>query len=137
MITARGLKSKTLGNKSPSRFISTGFYYDQLGAETGIRINIRKTPTYVDAFNFHISYNRLSAKALFRLNIYDIANAKPSGSILQKNIIIPIDPEQAGMVSTDLREHDIILEEDAIVTLEWIDNEGEVKKGKAFISPWD
>lgn len=132
VVTAEGLQSKVLGNKSKSKFMSTGFAYDQLGAEVGIKIKIRNQPTFVDAFNFNISYNRLSAKVLFRLNIYDIQEGKPSTNILNENIIIPIEPKQTGLITVDLGEYDIVLNDDSIVTLEWIENVGEVKKGEGI-----
>lgn len=132
VVTARGLKEKNLGNKTTSRFIGTGFGYDKLGAEMGIKINVRRRPTFVDAFNFNISYNRLSAKSLFRLNIYEIEGGKPSKNIMTESIIIPIDAKQTGLISVDLKSYNIVLKDDVIVTLEWVKNEGENNKGEAI-----
>ena len=132
VITAQGLKKRNIGNKTTSRFISTGFGYDQLGAEIGIKINVREQPAFVDTFNFNISYNRLSARAFFRLNIYEIESGKPSKNIMTKNIIIPIDAKQTGLISVDLREYNIELSDDVIATLEWVKNEGENNKGEAI-----
>ena len=132
VITAQGLKTKNLGNNTTSRFISTGFGYDQLGAEIGIKINVREQPTFVDTFNFNISYNRLSARALFRLNIYEIESGKPSKNIMTENVIIPIEAKQTGLISVDLKEYNIELRDDVIATLEWVKNEGENYKGEAI-----
>lgn len=132
VVTTQGLKKKNLGNKTTSKFISTGFGYDKLGAEMGIKVNVRKRPTFVDAFNFHISYNRLSAKALFRLNVYEVEKGRPSRNIMTENIIIPINPKQTGLISVDLIPHNIVLKDDVIVTLEWVKNEGENKKGEGI-----
>ena len=132
IVTARSLKSKILGNKTKSKFLGTGFYYDQLGAEMGLKINVKRNPTYLDTFNFHISYNRLSANSLFRLNIYSVVKGKPFENILRQNIIVPIKAKQTGLVSVDLKEYDIVLKEDVIVTLEWIATEGDVKKGEGI-----
>ena len=78
VVIAKAFRRKTLGNKTESRFLSTGFRYDQLGAEMGIRIRIRKPAVAVDAFHFSISYNRLSTPSVFRVNFYDIQNGKPA-----------------------------------------------------------
>ena len=43
VVTSRQLKKKNLGNKTTSKFVSTGFGYDQLGAEIGIRLKVRAT----------------------------------------------------------------------------------------------
>ena len=132
IIMAKGLESKTLGNKTKSKFLSTGFFYDQTGAEMGIKINIKKVPTYVDTFNFNISYNRLSAGVLFRLNIYSVEKGQPFENILNQNIIIPISAKQTGLIAVDLRKYDIVLKDDVVVTLEWVETEEEVKKGEGI-----
>lgn len=131
-IYAKALKKKTLGNKTESKFISTGFSYDQLGAEMGIKINIRRKSTFVDAFNFNITYNRLSAKSIFRVNFYNIKNHKPFKNILKDNILVSIEPKQTGKITVDLKPYDIVLNNDVIVTLEWVDTEGENNKGEAI-----
>ena len=98
----------------------------------GIRMNIGRKPTLVDKFNFHISYNRFRAKSFFRLNMYKIKNGKPIENALKENIIITVKPKQTGMISTDLRKYNIVLTEDVITTLEWVDNEGEIKPTEAL-----
>lgn len=135
VVSAKSFKRKTLGNKTESKFIGTGFSYNQLGAEMGIRINVRKNPTYVDAFNFTISHNRLSAKSIFRLNFYAVEKGKPARNILSENILVPIEPKQTGPVTIDLKPYDIILKEDVVLSLEWVANEGENKEGEAIFFP--
>lgn len=126
-------KKKILGNETKSNFIGHLFYYEQLGKEMGIRININKKPKFVETFNFHVSYNRFSAKSFFRLNIYEIIKGKPGQNILTENIIISVEPHQTGMISTNLEAYNIVLDKDVLVTLEWIDNEGEIKPTEALI----
>ncbi len=99
----------------------------------GIKLNVNKKPNFVETFHFHVSYNRFSAKSFFRLNIYTIENGKPSENMLHHNIIIPVDAKQTGMISTNLEAYDIVLAEDVIVSLEWIDNEGEVKPTEVLV----
>lgn len=132
ILIAKTFKKKTLGNKTKSKFISTGFSYSQLGAEMGIKINVRKKPTLVDAFNCNISYNRLSAKSIFRLNFYTVKKNRPFKNILTTNILLEVEPKQTGLITVDLKPYDIVLNEDVIVTLEWVDNKGENKKGEAI-----
>ncbi|MGD1945350.1 MAG: carboxypeptidase-like regulatory domain-containing protein [Croceivirga sp.] len=137
VVSAKAFKRRTLGNKTESKFLGTGFGYDQLGAEMGIKINVRKNPTFVDAFNFTISHNRLSAKSTFRLNFYEVDKGKPGKNILKDNILVPIEPKQTGKVTIDLKPYDIILKNDVIVTLEWVANKGENKKMRLFFFRWD
>lgn len=132
VISTKAFKKKKLGNETESKFMSTGFGYDQLGAEMGVKINIRKNPTFVNAFNFNISYNRLSSKSIFRVNFYNIENNKPQENILTENILVSIEPKQVGKITVDLKPYSIILENDVIVTLEWVDTDGENNKGEAI-----
>lgn len=98
----------------------------------GIKINIRKNPTFVDRFNFNISYNRLSAKSIFRLNFYEVKNGKPADNVLTENILVEIGPKQTGLITMDLKPYDIILTDDVIVSLEWVDSEGENNEDEAI-----
>lgn len=133
VVTAKAWKYKTIGNKTKSKFLSTGFAYDMLGAELGLRINIGRKPTYVRAFNFHVSYNRLSAKAIFRLNIYALEGGKPGKNLLNENVLIPIAAGESGVFSVDLKKHDLVLNDDVIVMLEWVEAaEGQVKTGEGI-----
>ena len=132
IIGAKALKHKIIGNKTETKFINAGFSYDYLGAEMGIRINVKKAPTFVDTFNFSVSQNRLSAKVIFRLNIYSIIKGKLGVNILKDNIFIPIESQQTGVISIDLKQYNIVLNDDVIVTLEWVESEGETKKGEAI-----
>lgn len=136
VITAKAFKKKTLGNKTESKFLSTGFSYDQLGAEIGVKINTPKIPTFVDSFNFNISYNRLSAKSIFRLNFYSVKNSKPQDNILTNNILVTIESKQVGKITIDLKPYDIVLNDDVIVTLEWVGINGENNNGEAIFFPW-
>ncbi|WP_375587626.1 carboxypeptidase-like regulatory domain-containing protein [Flagellimonas aurea] len=131
-VSAKAFKKKTLGNKTESKFISTGFGYGQLGAEMGIKINIRKNPTFVDRFNFNISYNRLSAKSIFRLNFYKVKNGKPVSNILTENILVEIEPKETGLITVDLKPYAIVLTDDVIISLEWIDSEGKNNEDEAI-----
>jgi len=132
VITAKSFKKRTLGNKTESKFLSTGFSYYQLGAEMGVKVNIRKNPTIVDAFNFNISYNRLSAKSVFRLNFYSTNKSKPDVNLLKDNIFVTIEPKQTGKITVDLKPYDIVITDDVIITLEWVETKGENNKGEAI-----
>ena len=132
LVYGKNYKKKVLGNKSESRFISAGFRYDQLGAEIGVKIDIRKKPTLADAFNFSIAHNRLSAKSVFRLNFYDVLNGRPGVNILKTNIFVAIAPQQTGIISIDLKPYEIVLNNDIFATLEWVENIGDAKRGEAI-----
>ena len=132
VLTARAWKGKTLGNKTESNFIGHLFHYDQMGKEMGIRMNVGRQPLLVDNFSFHVYHNRFSGKVSFRLNIYRLEGGKPVGNILKENIIIPVASEQTGRIHRDLRPYNIVLTEDVLVTLEWVDADAKVKQTEAL-----
>jgi hypothetical protein len=132
VLTARKWKRKSLGNKTESNFIGHLFHYDQMGKEMGIRMNVGRQPLLVDNFSFHVYHNRFSGKVSFRLNIYRLEGGEPTENLLKENIIIPVASEQTGRIHMDLRPFNIVLTEDVIVTLEWIDADAEVKPTEAL-----
>jgi pimeloyl-ACP methyl ester carboxylesterase len=134
VLSAKAFKKKVLGNKTRSKFLGTGFSHDQLGAEMGVRINIRQ-PILVDTFRFFISYNRLSAQAVFRLNFYEVVSGKPGSNLMRQQILIPIDPKQTGEIVVDLKPYSIGLDDDVIVSLEWVDIKGNTEEGEAIFFP--
>ncbi len=134
VLSAKAFKRKVLGNKTKSKFLGTGFSHDQLGAEMGVRINIRQ-PVLVDTFRFYISYNRLSAQAVFRLNFYEVISGKPGSNLMRQQILIPINPKQTGEIMVDLKPYSIVLADDVFVSLEWVDIKGITEEGEAIYFP--
>ncbi len=123
VVSSRKLKEKILGNKTTSKKISAGFTSNNLGNEVGIKIKIKKSPTYIEDFNFCIVRNEYDSIKL-RLNFYDFKNGLPNKNILKDNIII-VSQIKDGILNIDLRDYDIIVYEDFFVSLEWIENLGD------------
>lgn len=122
------LVTKILGNKTDSKFFGAKFASDDLGSEIAIRIKIKEAPTYLDAFNFNISYNS-SDTATFRVNIYQIKNGLPDKNILRENIIIRTG-NQTGKIELDLSKYNIVVNDDFFISLEWI--QGNKNSGIVF-----
>jgi hypothetical protein len=116
------LKADVLGNTSTSKVIEAGFKNNELGNEVGIKIKIKKSPTYLERFNFYVTDCKYDS-LLFRLNIYSIKDNMPSKNLLLENIYLSTALKK-GKVSVDLKPYNIIVEEDIIVTIEWIQNLG-------------
>lgn len=129
VISSRKLKEKILGNKTTSKSMSGGFTSDDLGNEIGIKIKIKHRPTFIENFNVSIVKNEYDTMR-FRLNFYDIKDGWPNTSLLRENIIIESNIKE-GVLTVDLKEYDIVVYDDFIVTLEWIENLGD-KNGIAF-----
>jgi len=123
VVSSRKLKEKILGNKTTSKKIRLGFTSNNLGNEIGIKIKIKKSPTYIEDFNFCIVRNEYDSIKL-RLNFYDLKNGLPNKNILKENIIITSQIKD-GKLTVDLRDYDIVVYGDFFVSLEWIENLGD------------
>jgi hypothetical protein len=123
VVSSRKLKEKILGNKTTSKRISGGFSSNNLGNEIGVKIKIKKSPTYIEDFNVSIVKNEYDT-IKFRLNFYDLKNGLPNKSLLKENIII-VSEIKEGKLTVDLRDYDIVVYEDFFVSLEWIENLGD------------
>lgn len=132
-VTIRGeVKEKILGNKSGNRGMSGGFTSNQLGCEVGVRINIKKSPTYIRNFNFQIVKNVFDT-LFFRVNIYNLKDGFPNQNILPYPIYYTT-VARNGIISIDLTPYHIIVEEDFFISLEWVKNfsNKELKNGLFF-----
>lgn len=117
IVTAKSSKTRTLGNKTTSRFMSVGFPLRFLGAEIGIRIHLGKHPVRLKSFHCTVSDSRVDT-ALFRLNIYSLQTGALQ-NMLQQNIFLPVG-KRTGDYSVDLTGQHLTLNGDILVSLELI-----------------
>jgi hypothetical protein len=115
-------RRKILGNKTESKTLVGGFTSNDLGNEIGFICRIRQSPTFLETFNLSIAKNSYG-NIRFRLNFYSLRNGMPDQNILNEMIMIETDIE-SGMVSVDLRPYDIVMEDDFLVAIEWIEDLG-------------
>jgi len=132
IVSAKIMKMKVLGNTSASRFISFGFPLKFLGSEAGVKINLGKKPVLLKNFRFTVSDNRLDT-AVFRLNIYRFQHGRPTENILQQNILIPVGKKTGGYM-VNLSEYKLIMKDDILVALEWIEGSSTQDHGAIFLS---
>ncbi len=107
-----------LGAKNEDkRGVSIGFADAQLGTELGARIRIEKE-TLIKSVNFVLNHAK-GDSLLFRVNIYNYENKKIGENILKQNIYFK-DKQRKGTFSINLEEYDIILNNDVLLSLEWL-----------------
>ena len=127
-IVDKKLVTKVLGNKTESKFFGGKFASGDLGSELAIRIKIKKTPTYIENFSFHISFNTADT-ATFRVNVYDMRNGLPDKNILTRDIIARVN-NRTGRIDVDLSEYNILVNDDFFIGLQWL--EGRNSSGVVF-----
>ncbi|MGB3585094.1 MAG: carboxypeptidase-like regulatory domain-containing protein [Tunicatimonas sp.] len=124
----RKLKERIIGNTKAVPTNQTYFAFNALGNEMGIFIKVKRNPTFVQNFNLFITENKYETFK-FRLNFYSVKNGKPYQNLLNQNVVASF-TESRGQLTVDLRDYNIMLEDDVIVTMEWIEELGE--HGLAF-----
>ena len=117
-ISTKALKKDILGNKTTSSLIEAGFKNNSLGSEVGVKIKIKHKPTYIESFNFFITSCKYDS-LFFRLNIYSIKNNMPYENLLSQNIYFSTDIKK-GKVSVDLSKYNIVVNQDVIITIEYV-----------------
>lgn len=131
-VTARALRTKRMGNTTTSRFVSVGLPLKFLGSETGIKISLGKKRVLLKSFHFTISDNRLDT-SVFRLNIYNFKNGLPFENILHQNILVSIG-KQTGTFTVNLSDYKLLMKNDILVSLEWIEGASSPKGTAVFLS---
>ena len=122
VLSEKKWRRKTLGNKTKSKSVSTGFTNNVLGNEIGVIISVKDTPTVLESFNFHINENQYKP-LVFRVNIYSLKNGEPHKSLVYENIIVNTSLRN-GMMRIDLREYNVWVDDDFYIGLEWIQDLG-------------
>lgn len=121
-ITGEKTKLTTVGNTSTARNVILELGGNDLGNELGSLIRIKQQETMIETFQVNIVKNPY-AKVRFRLNIYDVKGETPHESILHENIIVEF-KKSKGMLLVDLSAYHIVVHNDFIVSLEWIEDLG-------------
>ncbi|MGV3589289.1 MAG: carboxypeptidase-like regulatory domain-containing protein [Adhaeribacter sp.] len=115
------------GAKFHQAFMRTpGTLEEHLGREVALLINNRKKQAFLKKLDFCINSNYYS-DVKFRVNIYSVDNGRPHENILKENIYLEIADRKTGWVEVDLEPYNIYLQDDFVVSLEWIDCEPKPK----------
>ncbi|MEM1124782.1 MAG: carboxypeptidase-like regulatory domain-containing protein, partial [Bacteroidota bacterium] len=102
-----------------------------LGAAIGRRFNLGKGLHQLAAFRFFVTANNFDT-ARFRINVFDIKKGRPNTLLHNSPIIITLGEQQRGWIEVDLVAHQLFVETDVIVAVEWIEHS---QKGNALGLP--
>ncbi len=112
------MKTKVRGNKTRSKLMRAHIGSNALGSELGVKINLKNRPAFLESFHTYILNNTFDS-VTFRLNIYSKEDGLPKENILQESILVKTAIKE-GPLKVDLSGYNIFLDEDFIITLEWI-----------------
>ena len=114
-------KEKT-DTKNQVIFANPNYKNINLGSEIGKKFSLGdKKPSLLTDFKFFIKDNNFEM-VKFRINIYNIQKDRPNIKINQSNIIVQVDNKLTDWVNVDLSQFDITVQQDIIITVEWIEH---------------
>lgn len=119
-----------LGHKLNQKGNSIGFSGKLLGTEIGAHIKV-KNETLLKSAHFTVNFTGADS-LLFRVNIYDFSKGKLGDKLNAENIVIKA-PQRKGTFDVNLEPYDILVKEDVLLSLEWIqgiNNEGLMFRSK-------
>ncbi len=130
-IRPRNMKTVELGNNFDKPSISAGFTTDDLGSEIGTVMKVKDGKTYYlksCGFNFaRIEYDSI----IFRVDIYALEKGLP-GALLQSLPIYVTAYKNQQKINVDLMPFDIKIEEDFVLSLEWLQDLPDKKTAVMF-----
>lgn len=113
--------TRVSGNATTSKLLITGFTSNQLGNEIALFVKVKKTPAYIEGIQFSVVEN-IYPEVRFRVNVYSSEYRFPDENILKENIFVTLNQSE-GIISVDLKEYDILIDDDVFISLEWIDED--------------
>ena len=123
-ISNREQVTKTIGGDKADAKTSTNFAIgskpsQNLGAEIGRKFNLPKAACRLEKYRFYLQSNFESVK--FRVNVYSL---KSMENLLVQNIYYATAGKVNGWVEIDLTPYDIVINEDVVVSIQWIESKG-------------
>lgn len=123
-VIGRNFKEVLIGIPVPSGNLISGFAFNDLGAELGINVNVKKQVKLLD-INFNMAKCTFDS-VTYRLNVYQLADNKEYINILHKPIYISFPKDSISKAITlDLKNYSIFIEGNVLITLELYKDFGE------------
>ena len=113
-------RNLTLGNTGNSETSTLSLKTEDLGAEIGTVIALKRRPTRLLTANFNVAYNKRGPITL-RVNLYRLdAKGRPTETKLLARDLIVASEVTKGVISVDLTKEKLVVDEDFFLAMEWI-----------------
>mgnify|MGYP002777668427 CR=1 FL=1 len=121
-VVGRQVVVKTLGKESYKSLMATNFALSNkprqnLGAEIGRRFDLPNRACRLEKYRFCMGTN--FDTVTFRINVYAVNGMR---NLLPQNIYQTVSGKYNGWVEVDLTPYNIVVNENVIVSLQWVDN---------------
>jgi CarboxypepD_reg-like domain len=131
--------SETVGRESDGKFIQISLHNktsvdETIGSELGIKVKVKKGGATLKDFNWYMSANNFNS-IKFRVNIYALKNNMPDTLISNKEIFITVENFKTGWTKIDLTPYNIAVNNDFVITLQWVESKMDKKENPVTIIP--
>ncbi|MCO6147365.1 carboxypeptidase-like regulatory domain-containing protein [Flavobacterium sp. NRK1] len=121
VVSNRKSGEKLLGNKTESKSVTAAFTSNKLGNEVGTVMKIKGDIALLKTFSASIASDD-NPPVKMRLNFYSLdKKGMPDKLLINENIIVDT-PKNSGKLVVDLTPYNIMVEDDFLVSLEWIED---------------
>ncbi|NQT64043.1 MAG: carboxypeptidase-like regulatory domain-containing protein [Candidatus Marinimicrobia bacterium] len=120
VVYPRKFKEKVVGNPHPPPGLKAGFTNDSLGYELGILVKLKQRPTLLKELRLH-GIETSFETIFYRLNVYEMDQDLPGKNVLSEPIYITLTNFSGEkIIKIDLSPHQIVVEDDFVISLEYV-----------------
>lgn len=139
IVTNKKTKEETVGREKSGKLVQVSIHNKEsvaetIGSEMGMKIKIKKEGSLLGDFNWYISANNFN-NIKFRVNIYALKNNMPDTLLCNKDIFVTVENFKTGWSKFDLEPYNITVNDDFVITLQWIDSKMEKKENPVTMIP--
>jgi CarboxypepD_reg-like domain len=139
VVTNTKTNIETIGRQGSGKFIQVSIHNkkpaeETIGSEMGMRYKTKQKNATLKDFNFNISGNNFNF-IKYRINIYSVKDDMPDTLIYNKQIFMTIDNFKTGWTKVDLEPYNIKVNQDFIVTVQWVEGRMDKKENPITMIP--
>jgi len=139
VITSNKSDIETIGRQGSGKLMQVSIHNkksveETIGSEMGMRYKTKRTNAFLKDFNFNLSANNFNY-IKYRINIYSVKNNMPDTLIYNKQIFMTVDNFKTGWTKIDLANYNIKVNQDFIVTVQWVESRMDKKENPITMIP--
>jgi hypothetical protein len=139
VITNNATNTETIGRQGNGKLVQVSIHNkksveETIGSEMGMRYKTKQTNATLKDFNFNVSANNFNY-IKYRINIYSVKDNMPDTLICNRQIFMTVDSFKTGWTKVDLKPYNIKVNQDFIVTVQWVESRMDKKENPVTMIP--
>ena len=139
VIISDKVNTEIIGRQGSGKFIQVSIHNkksvdETIGSEMGMRYRTKHPNAILKDFNFNVSANNFNY-IKYRINIYSVKDNMPDTLIYNKQIFFTANNYKTGWTKVDLESYKIKVNQDFIVTVQWVESRMDKKENPITMIP--